>query len=152
MAREAQRRTLYLSHTGMAVAIDIGESKNIHPADKQSVAHRLALIARAEVYGEDIAYSGPMYSEVSLEPGALRVWFHHAEGLHTSSSMVPGFEIAGEDHNFVPATDAHIEGQQIVVSNPKVLKPMYVRYGYQDDPKLDLYNAAKLPASPFSSE
>jgi len=150
--REAQRRTLSLAHTGMAISIDVGDSNNVHPADKQTVAHRLALVARATVYGEDIEYAGPLFSETSLEAGALRVWFHHAEGLHSSVAIVPGFEIAGADHNFLPATDAHIEGQQIVVSNPKVPKPVYVRYGYQDDPKLDLYNSVKLPASPFSSE
>ena len=150
--RDAQRRTLYLRNTGMAVAIDVGESNNVHPADKETVAHRLALNARARVYHEDIEYAGPLFHQVSSEPGALRVWFDHAEGLRTAGAMVPGFEIAGDDHNFVPATDAHIEGQQIVVSNPKVAKPVYVRYGYQDDPKLDLYNSAKLPASPFSSD
>jgi sialate O-acetylesterase len=150
--RDAQRRTLSLANTGMAVSIDVGESNNIHPADKQTVAHRLALIARATVYGEDLEYAGPLFSETSLEQGALRVWFRHADGLHSSGTMVPGFEIAGDDHNFLPATDAHIEGQQIVVSNPKITKPVYVRYGYQDDPKLDLYNSVKLPASPFSSE
>ena len=136
----------------MAVTIDVGNTNNVHPADKQTVAHRLALNARAIVYGEDIEYSGPLFSEISSEQGGLRVWFRHAEGLHTSASMVPGFEIAGEDHNFVPATDAHIDGQQIVVSNPKIGKPVYVRYGYQDDPRLDLYNGAMLPASPFSSD
>jgi sialate O-acetylesterase len=150
--RDAQRRTLSLANTGMAVSVDVGDSNNIHPADKKTVAHRLALIARATVYGESIEYSGPLFSAVSLEPGALRVWFKHAEGLRTSGSMVPDFEVAGDDHNFLPATDAHIEGEQIVVSNPKILKPIYVRYGYQDDPKVDLYNSAKLPASPFSSE
>jgi sialate O-acetylesterase len=153
--RDAQRRTLTLvPHTGMAVAIDVGESNNVHPADKQTVAHRLALAARATVYGEPIEYSGPLVSHTSLEAGALRVWFHHAAGLRSSGAQVPGFEVAGDDHNFLPATDAHIEGDQIVVSNPKIARPVYVRYGFQDDPnpKLDLYNSAGLPAATFSIE
>ena len=43
--REAQLKTLDLPHTGMAVAIDIGEAKDIHPKNKQEVGRRLALAA-----------------------------------------------------------------------------------------------------------
>src|SRR5947209_1656345 len=59
VVREAQRRTLKLRHTGMAVTADIGDPSNIHPADKQDVGARLALAARALSYGEMLEYSGP---------------------------------------------------------------------------------------------
>ena len=52
--REAQRRTLNLVNTAMVVTFDVGDSANVHPSDKQSVAGRLALAARATVYGEKI--------------------------------------------------------------------------------------------------
>ncbi len=65
--REAQRRTLSLANTAMAVTIDVGERDNIHPADKQTVGHRLALAARALTYGEHVEYSGPAYRQTSSE-------------------------------------------------------------------------------------
>jgi sialate O-acetylesterase len=52
---------------------------------------------------------------------------------------------------FLPATEARIEGETILLSNPKIPRPVYARYGWDDDPKLDLYNGASLLASPFSS-
>lgn len=45
MVREAQRKALSLTNTGMAVTIDIGEAHQIHPANKQEVGRRLGLVA-----------------------------------------------------------------------------------------------------------
>ncbi len=78
LVREAQRRTLSLANTGMAVTVDVGDPNNIHPADKQSVGERLALAARALAYREDIEYRGPTFRQISSENGGLRVWFDHA--------------------------------------------------------------------------
>ena len=63
LIREAQRKCLEIPSTGMAVIIDIGESRNIHPKNKQDVGLRLALWALAKNYGQDIVYSGPLYKE-----------------------------------------------------------------------------------------
>lgn len=52
LVREAMLKTLSVPRTGMAVAIDIGESKNIHPKNKQEVARRLSLWALSEIYGQ----------------------------------------------------------------------------------------------------
>ena len=60
--RDAQRRTLALPNTAMAVIIDIGEADDIHPKNKQEVGRRLALAALARQYGHDIAYFWPSIS------------------------------------------------------------------------------------------
>ncbi len=78
--RESQRRTLAVSHTGMAVTIDIGNPDNVHPADKQTAGARLALVARALAYGEEVQFSGPAFRDTSIEDNAIRVWFNAVAG------------------------------------------------------------------------
>jgi sialate O-acetylesterase len=152
VVREAQRRTLSLANTAMAVTIDIGDPGNVHPADKQDVGERLSLAARAIAYGEKVEYSGPLYREADLENTALRVWFDHtAGGLTAKGGPLAGFEVAGEDHRFVAAA-ARIDGNSVVVSSDNVPEPRYVRYGWANAPTVNLFNGSGLPASPFTSE
>jgi sialate O-acetylesterase len=150
--RDAQRRTLSLANTGMAVTIDVGDPGNIHPADKQAVGERLALAARAIAYGETIEFSGPLFRQAGSDGHDMRVWFDHAEGLTTQGGGTPeGFEVAGADRKYKTAT-AKLDGNSVVVSSPEVVAPKYVRYGWKDVPTVNLCNGAGLPASPFSSE
>ncbi len=148
--RDAQRRTLELKNTGMAVAIDIGNPDDIHPTNKQEVGRRLSLAARAIAYGETLEYSGPLFRMQSPGDHALRLWFDHCKGLVAKGGELKGFEIAGFDRKYFPA-QARIDGQSVVVSSSQVPDPVYVRYSWSDVPDGNLYNAAGLPASPFES-
>jgi sialate O-acetylesterase len=149
--RESQSETLRLSNTGMAVAIDVGESKDIHPKNKQDVGLRLALAARAIAYHQPIEFSGPLFQSAAPEGGAMRAYFTHADAMHASSaSTVNGFEVAGTDGKFV-AAEARVEGDTVVASSSQVDSPVAVRYGWADDPACNLVNGAGLPASPFRS-
>ncbi|WP_263357870.1 sialate O-acetylesterase [Acidicapsa ligni] len=150
--REAQRRTLELRNTGMAVTIDVGNPTDVHPTDKVTVGHRLALTARAITYGETaLEYSGPAFRQVTQENENLRVWFDHAEGLKAEGGTLTGFEVAGADGVFA-AAEARIEGSTVVLTNPSVATPVAARYGWENNPECHLFNREGLPASPFSSE
>jgi len=151
--REAQRQTLEVVNTGMAVAIDVGEADQIHPKNKQAVAHRLALNARALAYGEEVEFSGPLHERTSVEGSSIRLHFNHSTGGLKSrdGGRLTGFAIAGEDREFVWA-EARIEGREIVVSSPRVPAPIAVRYAWADNPICNLVNGAELPASPFRTD
>jgi sialate O-acetylesterase len=151
--RESQVDALELRNTGMAVIIDIGESKDIHPRNKQDVGLRLSLAARAIAYGEKLVYSGPMYRQMTTEGNRIRLWFDFVgAGLEArGGGPLKGFMIAGPDGNFVPA-DARIEGETVVVSSPAVSNPVAVRYAWEDDPVCNLFNKDGLPASPFRTD
>ncbi|MDR1341914.1 MAG: 9-O-acetylesterase [Prevotellaceae bacterium] len=152
--REAQLNTLHVSNTGMAVAIDIGEARDIHPKNKQDVGARLALQARANTYGQQVAYSGPLYSTYRIENSKIRISFTHVDGglKAKNGGKLRGFTIAGSDRKFYEA-EATIEGDEVLVSSPSVAFPVAVRYAWADNPdNANLYNAADLPASPFRTE
>lgn len=150
--REQQRRTLGERNTAMAVTIDIGNPNDIHPTDKASVGHRLALAARALDYGETgLEYSGPMFREATPEGGSIRAWFDHAKGLTAKGGDVTSVEVAGADGKWAPAK-ATVEGESIVASNPQVTNPVAIRYGWASSPECNLFNGDGLPASPFTSE
>lgn len=154
--RDAQRRTLEIANTAMAVTLDVGSPNNVHPPDKQTVGHRLALAARRLVYGEEVPYASPLFRQATAEwqpdgSAALRVWFDHAQGLTTHGSSSTAFEIAGKDHQFVPA-QAKIEGETVLVSASSVPHPVYVRYGWMGVITDNVFNADGLPMSTFTSE
>ena len=147
--REAQLEALSLPQTAMAVAIDVGDPKNIHPKNKQVVAHRLVLAALHSAYGKDEPYSGPIYRSMKKKGARIRLSFDHVEGgLISKGSVLHGFEIAGEDQNY-RAANAQIVGSSVIVSSPAVPDPTTVRYGWVDNPDCNLYNSFQLPASPF---
>ena len=149
--REGQLSALRLRHTGMAVTIDIGNPDDVHPLDKLDVGHRLALIARATVYGEHIEYSGPIFRQLTRETNGLRIWFTHVgTGLMVKGPTLTSFEIAGSDGKFVPA-EARVDGDTIVVSSPTVEDPTAARYGWANSPECNLFNKEGLPASPFDA-
>ena len=150
--REAQTMTLRLPDTGMAVAIDIGESVDIHPKNKQDVGLRLALNALANTYSIDAAFSGPIFKAAAREGGKLRIRFDHCNGgLQCRGKKLRGFAVAGADRKFVWA-DAKINGDTVIVSSPEIAEPEFVRYAWADNPVCNLYNAAGLPAVPFRSD
>lgn len=149
--RQAQLDALVLRRTGMAVTIDIGNPDNVHPTDKATVGHRLALAARKISYGEDLEDSGPIFRQATTEDHALRIWFDHGQGLHAEHGGLTGFEVAGADGVFHPAT-ATIDGTSIVLRSDAVASPATARYGWANNPECHLYNAAGLPASPFTTQ
>jgi sialate O-acetylesterase len=150
--RESQTETLRLANTGMAVINDIGEAKDIHPKNKQDVGLRLALAARAMVYGQPVEYSGPIYRAAAPEGAAMRVYFSHADGMTArGGGEIKGFEVAGADGKFAPA-EVRVEGDTILLTSGSVTSPVSVRYAWADDPGCNLVNQAGLPAGGFRSE
>ena len=151
--REAQLMTLALPNTGMAVIIDIGDAKNIHPKNKQDVGKRLALWALARSYEKELVYSGPIYKLMKTKGNKIILYFDHVGGglIAGGDEPLKGFAIAGADRKFVWA-DARIDGDNIVVSSDEVSAPVAVRYAWADNPVCNLYNDQRLPASPFRTD
>ncbi|MDR1962479.1 MAG: sialate O-acetylesterase [Planctomycetaceae bacterium] len=151
--REAQSLTRSLKNSGEAVIIDIGEAKDIHPRNKQDVGYRLALLALKQDYGKEIPYESPRYKSVTFDNGKATLKFDFVyDGLFSRGALPTGFAIAGEDKIFYWAVAEIVDKDTVVVSSPKVAKPVAVRYGWADNPVVTLYNSAKLPMNPFRTD
>jgi len=151
---EAQRMTLSLPNTGMAVTNDIGNLRDIHPKNKKDVGGRLALWALAKDYGQkDLVYSGPLYKSMKVEGDRVRIAFERVGSGLASRDGLPlsDFTIAGKDRQFVPA-DAKIDGDTVVVSSYAIRAPVAVRFAWSDSGQPNLMNQEGLPASSFRTD
>jgi sialate O-acetylesterase len=153
LLREAQTFALSVKNTGMVVTLDIGNAKNIHPANKRDVGGRLASWALGKTYGKKVAYSGPLYKSCKLRKGSVELSFSNTEkGLVLKeNSGGNGFQIAGEDRVFKDAV-VKVSKKTIVVSNPEIPRPVAVRYAFSNTPDATLFNTAGLPAPSFRTD
>lgn len=153
--REAQTATLSLPNTGMAVTIDIGESKDIHPRNKQDVGKRLAAIALNNLYQKKGEFSGPMYQSMKTVGNKIELSFTHTGAGFMAKDKygyIKGFEIAGADQQFHFA-QAQVAGDKLIIFSDKVAAPVAVRYAWADDmPEANLYNKEGFPAVPFRTD
>ncbi len=152
LVREAMLKTLALPKTGMAITIDIGEEKDIHPKNKQDVGRRLAVWALGSVYGQKVATSGPLPAGHQVRGSEIVLSFKHTDGgLTAKGGELKGFVIAGADQQWKPAT-ARIEGDKVIVTSADVKQPTAARYAWENWPTCNLFNGAGLPASPFRTD
>ena len=138
-------------NTGMAVGIDIGMAQNGHPPNKQDVGRRLALVALKKVYGKKIVAAGPQLGHVGFSDKMVAVHFDPggcAQQLVLKKDGPSGFELAGEDARFIPAS-AVLKGNTINLSATGVEQPVAIRYAWANNPPSTLFNTAGLPAAPF---
>jgi len=152
--RDAQTSALQLENTGMVVAIDIGETMNIHPQDKSSVGRRLANLALAKTYGFDnIACDIPKVKSVRVNDSECILSFEPEKPciLLRCPAKGTGFELAGQGGQFLPA-QARLEGNQLYVWSDSVPKPAFIRYAWAADPSCSLFSSNELPLAPFRFE
>ena len=149
--REAQRVVAAEdAGSALAVAIDIGERGDIHPANKQELGRRLARAARHVVYGEALPASGPVPLAARREGDAVAVRFGDiGDGLLAYGADGPvGFELCGDDAGSCRYASARIRGDEVLL-RADVAAASRVRYGWADSPVVTLYDGAGLPAGPF---
>lgn len=150
--RDAQTATLSLPRTGQAAILDVSNVNDIHPRNKLDVGRRLARLALNRTYGLDVPDQGPTFAGATREADAYRLAFRATDGgLFTPDRELGGFELAGADKVFHPAT-AKIEGATVLLSTPAVPDPIAVRYAWRNAPAAGLFNQEGLPATPFRTD
>ncbi|MEO6330238.1 MAG: sialate O-acetylesterase [Ginsengibacter sp.] len=154
LLREAQTKTLSIPNTGLVVISDlVSDTADIHPKNKKDVGLRLANSVLAEVYGKkEMAWKSPMYKNMQIEKGKIRIYFDNAEtGLISKGGAPSEFYIAGDDKKFVPAA-AKIEKNTIVVWNKDIAAPAAVRFGFTSAAIPNVFNKDGLPVNSFRTD
>ena len=152
--REAQTLTLALPNTGEAVIIDAGEGRDIHPRDKQTVANRLVRHALVNDYGYKMFAGSPRFESMEIVGNKIIVSFTNTDkGLYAfDTEEVKGFAIAGKDGKFVWAKATIAGKDKIEVYADEISEPVSVRYGWADNPVINLYDRNGLPVTPFRTD
>jgi len=144
--------------TGMAVILDRGEAKNIHPTRKMDAGQRSAFIALNQYYGmSDVKYLGPQYDGFTVSGNTVKIRFKNAEGLKTSDGEAPKyFEISLDEGASYFEAAAEINGEEVWITRPDISEAnassIELRYAWVRCPETNLYNGAGLPAEQFRTE
>ncbi len=144
-----------IPNSGMVSTIDLGEERNIHPAEKETVAKRLAYWALSETYNiKGISYKSPIFKSMDVKDSVAILSFDNiVNGLTTFGKEVDCFEVAGQDSIFYQAKMS-IKKKQVLVWSTNVKIPVEVRYAFCNFPKTNgfVYNTAGLPLISFKTD
>ncbi|MGZ8558679.1 MAG: sialate O-acetylesterase [Chitinophagaceae bacterium] len=155
LLQEQQTKTLSYPNTGMVVITDLVDNiKDIHPKNKIDVANRLANLALAETYKQNLSgYKSPLFKNIEINKNKALLFFDNApDGFMTKDgSKATEFYIAGEDKNFLPA-DVKIEKDRIIVSNKQIKNPVAVRFAFSNTAMANLFSKEGLPVTPFRTD
>ena len=137
-----------------ASAETYGSKECIHPADKRPISRQLAMFAMSDYYGiEGINAGVPEIVNIKLEDRKYTVEFTTGKGLMTPPyEAVAGFEVAGEERVFYPAT-AKLRGDKIEVNVPQeVAEPQSLRYSFRDYDIGNVRSRFGFPLIPFRTD
>lgn len=155
---EQQTRSLSYPKTGMVVITDLVDNvKDQHPKNKLDVGLRLANLALAETYKQNIpvqAYKNPMYKRMEINKGKITLYFDHAPNgfmIKGEEKKAAEFLIAGNDQNFLPG-EIKLEKDRIVVSNKQISNPVAVRFSFSNTGMSNVANKEGLPVTPFRTD
>ena len=152
--REAQAKVVQSTpDTDLVIGINTTDGFNLHPKQKLEIGRRTALLARRDVYGEQIVASGPLFKSARVDGSTVQVTFETgADGLSNSSSgALKGFMLAGHDGVYHFA-DARIAGSDVIIQSDQIPAPETVRYAWAGVPDSTLVNGSGLPAAPFRTD
>jgi sialate O-acetylesterase len=150
--REAQRRAVMGdAHAALAVTIDVGDPRQLHPPDKQDIGRRLARAGRHLIYGESLSASGPVPSTAKHEDSQVAVSFDGVDGslVAYGSNRPTAFELCAAKQSSCRFVDATLESNRVSLAAADFSGATRVRFCWGDAPICNLYDRSGLPAGPF---
>lgn len=158
MLREAQHKSVDLiPNSGIVCTADLVypyELEDIHASQKTQIGERLAFMAAAKTYGiAGIPYTYPEYESMEVDGNKAVLHFKNADSGLTPNDVLEGFEVAGADQVFYPATANEVwNDRTVVVSSDKVEKIEAVRYNFKNFAVGKVFDMMGMPLVPFRTD
>ncbi len=145
--------TRQMPHSALVVTIDVGDSTNIHPNNKQAVGERAAKLTLInEYHHHNVIASGPLAKNIKIYGDKIIISFDYTGSglISTTGKGLTNFEVSDSNKpGLFFKANASIQKNKIVVNSADVSHPVAVRYAWADNPDVSLFNKEGLPASPF---
>lgn len=130
------------------------QSDDIHGSMKRPVGERLAFMAAAKTYGlKNMPCNYSRFTKADFNGNTATLHFTNAANGFTPHDALVGFEVAGADKRFYPATATEVwQTGDITVTSPKVKEIKAVRYCFKNWVIGKIYNSQWLPLVPFRTD
>lgn len=148
--RQAQADALQLTDVAMVSAIDLGDATDIHPKNKQEVAHRLCESTLNHVYGRaNILAEAPVVKSWSTTDCTALIKFD-AKIFAPMNDDPKGFIVMSPDGVWTrPEVQIKDETEVKLISATPIVA---VKYNWADFPDGNLKGESGLPVTPFAIE
>lgn len=147
--RDCQKNvTKSIANTWLCSISDVGEERDIHPKDKAVVGHRLALLARGHIYGDDIVCDAPEVKNCETTENGVVLSFSNAdEGLKLMGESLQALYIHNKDKdvNYI----YFIEANRLTLSFDMNKEDVTICFAQTDFYRVNLCNNAGIPVIPF---
>lgn len=149
--QEAARRIPAFGSVGIADLVT--DTADIHPARKKEVGLRLADLVLKEVYhANDLLPYPPSIINVRFKGRSALADLKSVGALKLNGAAISGFELAGADSVFYPASARLVNGNRLEISADKVAAPTALRYCFENASVPDLFDQTGLPLKQFRTD
>ncbi len=138
-----------LENVYTTINYDVGDATDLHPADKVTIAERLANMALENLYGIDAVNDYPECVNAEFDGNTVKLTFECESGIKYKKDEINSLEACGKDGKYVQCVVAAIENNVLTVT-ADVEEITKIRYGYKKVMlPCDLISESGLPAIPF---
>lgn len=140
-----------VANTAIACIMDDGDENDIHPKNKKVVGERLALLARAKVYGENILCESPEAVQANRVDNRIEVRFaNYGNGLKLKGNRISALRVVCGDRE-CKISEIRTETDRLLVYSDSFsqAKEMIIHFADVGYCQVNVFNSVGLPVKPF---
>ncbi len=138
-----------IPNTHLIVTLDLGDSLDVHPTNKEAVGKRLANMALAETYQLKRFPDFPSFSLIEVKDHQIVITFQSTGDLTTTDQQpIRGIELVGLKGKKIQV-EAFASGKTVIINVPKGFDTKEIWYCFSPFPSPNLTDDTGLAIPPF---